>query len=82
MFILVSGLVSGFVFQLEMLPLVMQPKLLLDAPELLVEAWRGPGIARAFLEGFLEEFSIFSLMVLALFLPAKSFFSRRTGPTM
>ena len=75
MFILVSGLT----LQTDILPFVLHPKLLLDAPELLVDAWKGePFAARGLLEGFL----IFSLMVIALFLPVGSFFSRRTGPAM
>lgn len=76
MFILVSGLV----FPLGILPIVMHPKWLLDAPELLVEAWKGSQSAAA--RGILEALLIFSLMVIALFLPVKSFFSRRTGSAM
>jgi hypothetical protein len=75
MFILVSGLT----FQTDMLPFVLHPKLLLDAPELFVDAWKGEPIAA---RGFLEGFLIFSLMVIALFLPVRSFFSRRTSPTV
>jgi hypothetical protein len=69
-------LVSGLAIPLRIFPWFMHPKALLDLPELLVKG--EPGVARA----FLEPIFIFSLMVIALFLPVKSFFSRRTSPTM
>lgn len=75
MFILVSGLA----FPLGILPLVTRGKVMLHLPELLADAWKGEVFAA---RGILEEISIFSLMVIALFLPVKSFFSRRTGPAI
>lgn len=69
--------VSGLTVPLGVFPWFMHPKVFLDLPELLVDAWRGQSFAWAFLEPILT----FSLMVVALFLPVKSFFSRRTGPT-
>ena len=75
MFILVSGLA----IPLGIFPWLMHPKVFLDIPGLLVNAWKGePGPARP----ILEEISIFLLMVIALLLPAKSFFSRRAGPAV
>ena len=75
MFILVSGLA----IPLGIFPWLMHPKVFLDIPGLLVNAWKGePGPARP----ILEEISIFLLMVIALLLPVKSFFSRRTDPAM
>jgi len=74
MFILVSGLTS----QTDLLPLFTHPKVFLDLPGLLVDAWKGEHFARI----VLEEISIFLLMVIALLLPAKSFFSRRAGPAV
>jgi len=69
-------LVSGLTLQTDLLPLFMHPKGFLDLPGLFVDAWKGEHLARV----ILEEISIFLLMVIALLLPVKSFFSRRTGP--
>ncbi|MFZ0336598.1 MAG: hypothetical protein WAL45_01080 [Terracidiphilus sp.] len=71
-------LASGLAIQLRVLPFVMRPKVFLDLPKLLVDAWKGQSFARP----FLEQVLIFLLMVIALLLPVKSFFSRRTGPTV
>lgn len=69
--------VSGLTIPLGVFPWLMHPKIFLDLPGTLVDAWRGQSFAWA----FLEPISIFLLMVIALFLPVKSFFFRRTGPT-
>jgi hypothetical protein len=70
--------VSGLTFQTDILPLFMHPKVFLDLPGLFVDAWKGEHLARI----VLEEILIFLLMVIALLLPAKSFFSRRTSPAV
>lgn len=71
--------VSGLAIPLGIFPWFMHPKAFLDLPGMLADAWKGePVYARAFFEPILT----FSLMVIALLLPVKSFFSRRTSPTV
>ena len=68
--------VSGLTIPLSIFPWFMHPKAFLDLPGMLVDAWKGEHLARI----ALEVISIFLLMVIALLLPVKSFFSRRTNP--
>jgi hypothetical protein len=81
MFILVSGLV----FPLGILPFVVHPQWLAAAvSEFTLEAaGRKPvTLSWSAWRAVFESISIFLLMVIALFLPVKSFFSRRTGSAM
>jgi hypothetical protein len=80
MFILVSGLA----IPLGMERLVVHPLLVLGAvSELILEVIRKKPATSPYLwQAFFEPISIFLLMVIALFLPVKSFFSRRTGTVM
>jgi len=82
MFILVSGLV----FQPSIFPVVMHPQWVAEAAsEYILEAAGKRPVTTSWGMAWRAVFlpiSIFSLMVLALFLPAKSFFSLRTGPAM
>ncbi len=71
-------LVSGLTIPLRIFPHLMHPKVFLDLPKLLVDTWKGEPVARI----VLEEILTFLLMVIALLLPVKSFFSRRTSPTV
>ena len=77
--------VSGLAIPLGISPFIMHARSVVEAvPEFILEAigkkpatmpwnsWRA----------FFETISTFLLMVIALFLPVKSFFFRRTGPTM
>jgi len=73
MFVVVSGLAVS----LGIFPWFMHPKVFQDLPGFLVDALKGEHIARI----ALEVISIFLLMLIALVLPVKSFFSRRTSPT-
>ena len=86
MFVLMSGLVS----QLGVLPFIVHPRWVVEAAsDLILEAtgkepthywgmaWEGLAW-----RGIIEPISIFLLMVIALLLPVKSFFSRRTSPTV
>ena len=68
--------VSGLTIPLSIFPWFMHPKAFLDLPGMLVDAWKGEHLARI----AVEVISIFLLMVIALLLPVKSFFSRRTNP--
>jgi hypothetical protein len=78
-------LVSGMVFQLRIFPFVVHPRWVAEAASewILEAAGKTPGIWLDFIWGnVFEPILIFSLMVIALFLPVKSFFSRRTGTAM
>jgi hypothetical protein len=81
MFILVFGLA----IPLGILPLVVHPGWVVEAVSdfILEAAEKKPGtIPWGLWRSLFETISIFLLMVIALFLPVKSFFFRRTGPAM
>jgi len=81
MFILVSGLV----FPLRILPFIMHPQWAVEAVyDLILEAAgkKPVTIPWGMAWGVFEPILIFLLMVIALFLPVKSFFYRRTGSAM
>lgn len=81
MFILVSGLA----IPLGILPFVVHPRLLAEAvSDLILEVAGKKSVTIApwnLAWAFFETISIFLLMVIALFLPVKSFFSRWAGST-
>jgi hypothetical protein len=82
MFILVSGLV----FHPGILPVIMHPQWVVEAVyEFILEAAGKKPVTipwdMAWRAVFLPIL-IFSLMVIAIFLPVKSFFFGRTGPSM
>jgi hypothetical protein len=86
MFILVSGLA----FPLGISGLVVHPRWVVEAvSDLILEAtgkepvhYWGMAWGGLAWRGLFVPISIFLLMVIALFLPVKSFFFRRTGPAM
>jgi hypothetical protein len=82
MFILVYGLV----FQLRIFPFVVHPRWVVETvSDLILEAAGKKPVTISWdmaWRAFIYPISIFLLMVIALFLPVKSFFSRRTGPAM
>jgi hypothetical protein len=79
-------LVSGLAFPLDIFRVIVHPQWVVEAVyDLILEAvGKTPAtiLPRNMAWAFFETISIFLLMVIALILPVKSFFSRRTGPAM
>lgn len=67
-------IVWGWAFPLFMLPLVQHP-LAVTLAQLVSDAFRESGIAR----DVTKQFLVFSLMVIALILPIRSFFWKRSA---